>query len=143
MGIAHTASFTLGGGSSRRSIVRQRAACLPAATLTSRYSHIHSRRRRSASAASVYALAWFSPEGISPSRRCSRPRPSPSRDHSPSTGASADSEAGMVALAARAGERVTGTVGDTVPGRWSGERFPDVISFRDVTVVGTESRRSL
>lgn len=34
-------------------------------------------------------------------------------------------------------------VGEIVPGRCSGERLPDVISFRFVTAIGTLRRRSV
>ena len=34
-------------------------------------------------------------------------------------------------------------LGEMVPGRWSGDIVPDVMWPREVTVVGTERRRSL
>jgi len=51
-------------------------------------------------------------------------------------------EAGFDAVEGTTGEREIGE-GETAPGRWSGDRLPDVISPRGVTVVGTERRRSL
>ena len=125
-------------------------ACTAPLALTSHfYTYLYTfpqdcpKKQRLISSRTFKRANPYEPSLANPSNLCSKPFPRPSLSHSPSDNKLPFFSTDLAGNSLDSGTGLIETCGDTVPGRWSGESVPDVMSVKGVTVVGTERRRSL